>query len=132
VIRRGGRAAALIVLGAALLLPACRRKPAAPPLSEAASKCESLLTLICEREADCVRKKEPTSDRAVLINDCRAVFDCAQTQQMSGPIETCRADITAASCDMITNHDRSLVAFLLSAESPLSSCNKVVVRSGER
>jgi hypothetical protein len=110
------------LIGCIVLLGACKRPP------EAAVKCEALLWLICTREADCEMAANPREDRATLIADCKAVFDCAKARQLSGPYETCRADIAASTCQVVRNHQRSLVSFLLSAESPLPSCNAVLIK----
>jgi hypothetical protein len=107
-----------------LLVLGCRERGLADP----AGKCETLLLDICQREADCERASNPALDRATLVADCQAVFDCAKVRHMRGPYETCRKDIAAATCPFIKTHDRSLVAFILSAESPLATCNRVLMR----
>jgi hypothetical protein len=111
-----------LLLGFMALVPGCKRTP------EAAVKCEALLSLICAREADCEMAVNPREDRATLITDCKAVFDCAKARQLSGPYETCEADIVATSCHVVRNHERSLAAFILSSESPLPSCNRVLIK----
>jgi len=95
---------------------------------DAAAKCEALLSLICAREADCELASNHTRNRATMVADCRAVFDCSKAGHMSGPYEECRNDIASSTCAFIKGDQRSLVSFILDDESPLASCNRVVFR----